>query len=73
MGTSLYSTRAIPDWVTVAAAFAVVHVPDVLGDSLGAVVRRGQAINRAVREGDDGWRYEADIHGQRRKDTDKRK
>ena len=73
MGTSLYCNRAIPDWVTVAAAFAVVHVPDVLGGLLGPVVHRGQVINRVAGEGDDGWRYKADIYGQRRKDTDKRK
>jgi len=34
----------------------MVALPDMLGDILGSVVRR------AV-EGDDGWRYEAVIHG----------
>ena len=58
--------------VGIAVALRVVCMPSVIGDLLGLVVRCGQVIKWAAGWAMDGWRYEAEIYGQGRKDTDER-
>ena len=50
--------------VGIAVVLRVVRMNDVHGGLLGPTVRRGQVVKWGAGEGDDGWRYEADIYGQ---------